>query len=65
MDLYKGLVTDMGFAFDDGYNTNEFRGCDLVLAGDIHKHQVLDIPNGKKAYMVGVPNSTKFWRKCT
>jgi len=49
----QGLVTDMGFAFDDGYNTNEFRGCDLVLAGDIHKHQVLDIPNGKKAYMVG------------
>jgi len=49
----QGLVTDMGFAFDDGYNTNEFVGCDLVLAGDIHKHQVLNIPNGKKAYMVG------------
>jgi DNA repair exonuclease SbcCD nuclease subunit len=49
----QGLVTDMGFAFDDGYNTNEFRGCDLVLAGDIHKHQILGIPNGKKAYMVG------------
>jgi len=49
----QGLVTDMGFAFDDGYNTNEFRGCDLVLAGDIHKHQVIKIPNNKKAYMVG------------
>ena len=49
----QGLVTDMGFAFDDGYSTNEFRGCDLVLAGDIHKRQVVPIPNNKKAYMIG------------
>jgi len=49
----QGLVTDMGFAFDDGYSTNEFNGCDLVLAGDIHKRQVINIPQGKKAYMVG------------
>jgi len=49
----QGLVTDMGFAFEDGYNTQEFSGCDLVLAGDIHKRQVVDIPNGKKAYMIG------------
>jgi DNA repair exonuclease SbcCD nuclease subunit len=49
----QGLVTDMGFAFEDGYNTNEFKGCDLVLAGDIHKRQVVGIPNNKKAYMIG------------
>ena len=49
----QGSVTDMGFAFEDGYNTNEFDGCDIVLAGDIHKRQIIDIPNGKKAYMVG------------
>jgi DNA repair exonuclease SbcCD nuclease subunit len=49
----QGLVTDMGFAFEDGYNINEFAGCDIVLAGDIHKRQVVDIPNNKKAYMVG------------
>ena len=49
----QGLVTDMGFAFEDGYSTSEFEGCDIVLAGDIHKRQVVDIPNGKKAYMVG------------
>jgi len=49
----QGSSTDMGFAFEDGYDTNEFSGCDVVLAGDIHKRQILDIPNGKKAYMVG------------
>jgi len=49
----QGSSTDMGFAFEDGYDTNEFDGCDVVLAGDIHKRQILDIPNGKKAYMVG------------
>ena len=43
----------MGFAFEDGYDVGEFSGCDLVLAGDIHKRQIIDIPNGKKAYMVG------------
>tara|TARA_R100000664_G_scaffold34130_1_gene54228 strand:+ start:21611 stop:22393 length:783 start_codon:yes stop_codon:yes gene_type:complete len=48
-----GCVTDMGFAFEDGYDVGEFSGCDLVLAGDIHKRQIIDIPNGKKAYMVG------------
>ena len=49
----QGLVTDMGFAFEDGYNINGFKGCDVVLAGDIHKRQIVDIPNNKKAYMIG------------
>ena len=49
----QGLVTDMGFAFEDGYRTSEFKGCDVVLAGDIHKRQVIDIPHNKKAYMIG------------
>ena len=49
----QGLVTDMGFAFEDGYSTSEFKGCDLVLAGDIHKRQIVPIPNKKKAYMIG------------
>ena len=25
----------------------------MVLAGDIHKRQIFDIPNGNKAYMIG------------
>ena len=49
----QGATTDMGFAFDDGYDTNQFSGCDMVLAGDIHKRQIFDIPNGNKAYMIG------------
>jgi DNA repair exonuclease SbcCD nuclease subunit len=48
-----GLTTDIGFEFEDGYSVEIFDGCDAVLAGDIHKRQVFDIPNNKKAYMVG------------
>lgn len=49
----QGLYTDIGYKFEDGFDTNKFKGCDLVLCGDIHKRQVFDIPNGKKAYMIG------------
>lgn len=49
----QGLYTDIGYKFEDGFDTNKFKGCDLVLCGDIHKRQIFDIPNGKKAYMVG------------
>lgn len=49
----KGLYTDIGYKFEDGFDVSKFKGCDLVLCGDIHKRQVFDIPGGKKAYMVG------------
>ncbi len=49
----QGLYTDIGFQFEDGFDVSKFKGCDLVLCGDIHKRQVFDIPGGKKAYMVG------------
>lgn len=49
----QGLYTDVGYKFEDGFDSNKFKGCDLVLCGDIHKRQIFDIPNGKKAYMVG------------
>jgi len=48
-----GLYTDIGYKFEDGYDISKFKGCDLVLCGDIHKRQVFDIPGNKKAYMVG------------
>jgi len=48
-----GLSTDVGYKFEDGYDTSRFMGCDLVLCGDIHKRQIFDIPGKKKAYMVG------------
>ena len=49
----QGLTTDIGYVFEEGYDTGKFKGCDLVLCGDIHKRQVFDIPGGKKAYMIG------------
>jgi len=48
-----GLSTDIGYKFEDGFDSSRFAGCDLVLCGDIHKRQVFAIPNEKKAYMVG------------
>jgi DNA repair exonuclease SbcCD nuclease subunit len=49
----QGLYTDIGYKFEEGFDVNKFKGCDLVLCGDIHKRQIFDIPSGKKAYMVG------------
>lgn len=37
----QGLYTDIGYKFEDGYDTSKFSGCDLVLCGDIHKRQIL------------------------
>ena len=48
-----GLTTDVGYKFEDGFDTHRFMGCSLVLCGDIHKRQTFDIPGQKKAYMVG------------
>jgi len=48
-----GLSTDIGYKFEDGFDSSRFAGCDLVLCGDIHKRQIFEIPNKRKAYMVG------------
>ena len=48
-----GLTTDIGYKFEDGFDTDKFKGCDLVLCGDIHKRQTFSIPGRKKAYMIG------------
>ena len=48
----QGLSTDMGHMFDEGTPPEHFDGCDVVLAGDIHKRQVVEIPKGK-LYMIG------------
>ena len=48
-----GLKTDLGFSIEDGYETDIFKGCDIVFCGDIHKRAIFDIPGGKKAIMVG------------
>tara|TARA_R110000824_G_scaffold18850_4_gene73959 strand:- start:8034 stop:8819 length:786 start_codon:yes stop_codon:yes gene_type:complete len=49
----EGASNDLGFIFNDGYSIDRFEGCDVVLAGDIHKRQTFKIPGKKKAYMVG------------
>lgn len=56
----QGLTTDIGYKFDDGYDTGKFNGCDLVLCGDIHKRQIFNIPNNRKAYMIGSFIQQKF-----
>ena len=59
----QGLYTDIGYKFDDGFDVGKFKGCDLVLCGDIHKRQIFDIPGGKKAYMVGSAIQQNFGEK--
>jgi len=49
----QGHTTDIGYKFEDGFDTDRFKGCDLVLCGDIHKRQTFTIPGKKKAYMIG------------
>jgi DNA repair exonuclease SbcCD nuclease subunit len=60
-----GLYTDIGYKFEDGFDVSKFKGCDLVLCGDIHKRQVFDIPGGKKAYMIGSTIQQNFGEKVT
>jgi len=48
-----GLSTDVGYKFEEGFDTHRFMGCDIVLCGDIHKRQIFDIPGKKRAYMIG------------
>lgn len=60
-----GLTTDVGYKFEDGFDTSRFVGCDLVLCGDIHKRQIFDIPGKKKAYMVGATIQQNFGETVT
>jgi len=49
----QGLSTDIGYTFDDAYNTLNFTGLDLLLCGDIHKRQTFELPDGGQAIMIG------------
>lgn len=65
-DPIQGLVTDTGYGFGDhAYDVKKFKGLDVVLCGDIHKRQVIDIPNKKKAYMVGSTIQQNFGESIT
>jgi hypothetical protein len=41
----KGLKTDVGHTIEDGFDSNIFSGCDIVLCGDIHKRQTIYLDN--------------------
>lgn len=60
-----GLTTSIGFKFEDGFEASKFDGCDLVLCGDIHKRQVFEIPNNRKAYMIGSTIQQNFGESLT
>jgi DNA repair exonuclease SbcCD nuclease subunit len=49
----QGLSTDLGYKFDDGYDTLNFVDLDLLLCGDIHKRQKFKLPGGGDAIMIG------------
>ena len=46
-----GATTDKGFSFDEHHTSLEhFEGCDIVMLGDIHKHQVFKHKNIQIVY---------------
>lgn len=61
----QGLYTDIGYKFDEGFDVSKFKGCDIVLCGDIHKRQIFEIPGKKKAYMIGSTLQQNFGESVT
>jgi DNA repair exonuclease SbcCD nuclease subunit len=49
----QGMVTDLGYTFDDAFDKLNFVGCDIVLCGDIHKRNVIKLPDGTKIIQIG------------
>lgn len=49
----QGLSTDTGYKFEDGYDRINFRECDVVLCGDIHKRQKYETSSKSSAIMIG------------
>jgi len=49
----QGMATDLGFKFEDGTDILNFVDLDIVLCGDIHRRQIIELSNKRKAYMIG------------
>jgi DNA repair exonuclease SbcCD nuclease subunit len=45
-----GSTTDIGYEIEHGYNLDIFKGCDMVMCGDIHKRGVLIFKETKEIY---------------
>jgi predicted MPP superfamily phosphohydrolase len=39
----KGFTTDLGFTFENGYDKTNFHGLQIVLCGDIHRQQSVNV----------------------
>ncbi len=52
-DPIQGMSTDLGFMFDNAYDTLNFIGCNVVMCGDIHKRSRVDLSDGTKVIMIG------------
>jgi DNA repair exonuclease SbcCD nuclease subunit len=61
----KGLKTDLGFTIEDGFDSDKFNGCDIVFCGDIHKRAIFDIPNNRRAVMIGSSIQQNFGESIT
>lgn len=49
----QGLSTDLGYEFEDAYDTLNFVDLDLLLCGDIHKRQQFKLKSGGRGIMIG------------
>lgn len=51
--VISGMVTDIGFNFDDGFRSDDFDGLWYTLCGDIHKRQVFYTTDKRPVIMPG------------
>lgn len=59
----QGMSTDLGYTFDDAYDTLNFVDLDLLLCGDIHLRQVFKLPGGGDGVMIGSMIQQNFGEK--
>lgn len=52
-----GSQTSIGYTIEHGATTEHFKGCDLVLLGDIHKLQEFSFEDGNKKVKLKYPSS--------
>jgi DNA repair exonuclease SbcCD nuclease subunit len=51
--VLNGMLTDIGFSFEDGMRSDEFDGMWYTLCGDIHKRQIFYTSEKRPIIMVG------------
>ena len=52
-DPIQGMTTDVGYTFEEAYDKLNFIGNDLTLCGDVHKREVVLLPDNTKVVMIG------------